>query len=77
MKKRLSKSKILFVFAAIGLIALLGVGISYAYFVGGINVINPDNGNNSITTNTTTSVEMDMQGKYSPSNLMPGFKGVK
>ena len=77
MKKRLSKSKILFVFAAIGLIALLGVGLSYAYFVGGVNVINPDNGNNSITTNTTTSVEMDMQGKYSPSNLMPGFKGVK
>ena len=77
MKKGLSKNKILFVFAVIGLIALLGVGVSYAYFVGGINVINPDNGNNSITTNTTTSVEMDMQGKYSPSNLMPGFKGVK
>ena len=77
MKKGLSKNKILFVFAVIGLIALLGVGVSYAYFVGGINVINPDNRNNSITTNTTTSVEMDMQGKYSPSNLMPGFKGVK
>ena len=77
MKKGFSKKKLLFSITAVCLVGLIGIGVSYAYYLANFSVSNPGNANSNLTTTLTTDVVMDMQGKYAPSNAVPGFKGVK
>ena len=77
MKKGFNKQKVLFSIVAVCLVGLIGMGVSYAYYIANFSVSNPGNANNNLTTTLTTDVVMDMQGKYAPSNVVPGFKGVK
>ena len=77
MKKVFNKKNLLFLIIAVCLVGLIGIGASYAYYLANFNVSNPENANNNLTTTSTTDVVMDMQGKYAPSNTVPGFKGVK
>ena len=77
MKKVFNKKNLLFSITAVCLVGLIGIGASYAYYLANFNVSNPENANNNLTTTSTTDVVMDMQGKYAPSNTVPGFKGVK
>ena len=77
MKKGFNKKNLLFLITAVCLVGLIGVGVSYAYYLANFSVNNPKNANNNLTTTLTTDVVMDMQGKYAPSNVIPGFKGVK
>ena len=77
MKKGFNKKKLLFSITAVCLVGLIGIGVSYAYYLANFSVSNPGNANSNLTTTLTTDVVMDMQGKYAPSNAVPGFKGVK
>ena len=77
MKKGFNKQKVLFSIVAVCLVGLIGMGVSYAYYIANFSVSNPENANNNLTTTLTTDVVMDLQGKYAPSNVVPGFKGVK
>lgn len=77
MKKVFNKKNLLFSITAVCLVGLIGIGASYAYYLANFSVSNPENANNNLTTTSTTDVVMDMQGKYAPSNTVPGFKGVK
>ena len=77
MKKGFNKKKMLFLITAVCLVGLIGVGVSYAYYLANFSVSNQGNANSNLTTTLTTDVVMDMQGKYAPSNAVPGFKGVK
>ena len=77
MKKVFNKKNLLFLITAVCLVGLIGIGASYAYYLANFSVSNPENANNNLTTTSTTDVVMDMQGKYAPSNTVPGFKGVK
>ena len=77
MKKVFNKKNLLFLITTVCLVGLIGIGASYAYYLANFSVSNPENANNNLTTTSTTDVVMDMQGKYAPSNAVPGFKGVK
>ena len=77
MKKVFNKKNLLFLITTVCLVGLIGIGASYAYYLANFSVSNPENANNNLTTTSTTDVVMDMQGKYAPSNTVPGFKGVK
>ena len=77
MKMVFNKKNLLFSITAVCLVGLIGIGMSYAYYLANFSVSNPENANNNLTTISTTDVVMDMQGKYAPSNAVPGFKGVK
>ena len=77
MKKVFNKKNLLFLITTVCLVGLIGIGMSYAYYLANFSVSNPENANNNLTTTSTTDVVMDMQGKYAPSNTVPGFKGVK
>ena len=77
MKKGFNKKKLLFSITAVCLVGLIGIGVSYAYYLANFSVSNQGNANSNLTTTLTTDVVMDMQGKYAPSNAVPGFKGVK
>ena len=77
MKRVFNKKNLLFSITAVCLVGLIGIGASYAYYLANFSVSNPENANNNLTTTSTTDVVMDMQGKYAPSNTVPGFKGVK
>ena len=77
MKKVFNKKNLLFLIITVCLVGLIGIGVSYAYYLANFSVSNPENANNNLTTTSTTDVVMDMQGKYAPSNTVPGFKGVK
>ena len=77
MKKVFNKKNLLFLITTVCLVGLIGIGMSYAYYLANFSVSNPENANNNLTTTSTTDVVMDMQGKYVPSNTVPGFKGVK
>ena len=77
MKKGFNKKNLLFSITTVCLVGLIGVGVSYAYYLANFSVSNSENANNNLTTTLTTDVVMDMQGKYAPSNVVPGFKGVK
>ena len=77
MKKVFNKKNLLFLIITVCLVGLIGIGASYAYYLANFSVSNPENANNNLTTTSTTDVVMDMQGKYAPSNTVPGFKGVK
>ena len=77
MKMVFNKKNLLFSVTAVCLVGLIGIGMSYAYYLANFSVSNPENANNNLTTISTTDVVMDMQGKYAPSNAVPGFKGVK
>ena len=77
MKRVFNKKNLLFSITAVCLVGLIGIGMSYAYYLANFSVSNPENANNNLTTTSTTDVVMDMQEKYAPSNTVPGFKGVK
>ena len=77
MKMVFNKKNLLFSITVVCLVGLIGIGVSYAYYLANFSVSNPENANNNLTTISTTDVVMDMQGKYAPSNAVPGFKGVK
>ena len=77
MKKVFNKKNLLFLIITVCLVGLIGIGASYAYYLANFSVSNPENANNNLTTTSTTDVVMDMQGKYAPSNTVPGFKGAK
>ena len=77
MKKVFNKKNLLFLITTVCLVGLIGIGASYAYYLANFSVSNPENTKNNLTTTSTTDVVMDMQGKYAPSNTVPGFKGVK
>ena len=77
MKKGFNNKNLLFSITAVCLVGLIGVGVSYAYYLANFSVSNHENADSNLTTTLTTDVVMDMQGKYAPSNAVPGFKGVK
>lgn len=78
MKNKISKMQLLFIFTTVCLMGLIGVGISYAYYVASFNVENPDNGDNNITAVSTTNVVMDIDNKtVSSDGVLPGHKTVR
>ena len=77
MKKKLSKKQITFVLVAICLVGLIGIGISYSYYLANISTSNEENKSTDISTLGITSVVMDMQGKVSSDGAYPGHKMVK
>ena len=77
MQKKLSKKQITSVLVVICLVGLIGIGISYSYYLANIRTSNEENKNSNITTTTITNVVMDMQGKISSNGAYPGHKMVK
>ena len=77
MQKKLSKKQITLVLVVICLVGLIGIGISYSYYLASIRTSNEENKNSDITTTTITNVVMDMQGKVSSNGAYPGHKMVK
>ncbi len=77
MQKKMSKKRLAFILVAVCLVGLIGIGISYSYYLANIITSNEENKNSNITTTTITNVVMDMQGKVSSNGAYPGHKMVK
>ena len=77
MQKKMSKKGLAFILVAVCLVGLIGIGISYSYYLANIRTSNEENKNSNITTTTITKVVMDMQGKVSSGGAYPGHKMVK
>ena len=78
MKEKINKKQLLLVLTAVCLVGLIGVGISYAYYVANFQVKNPENGNNNVTSTSTTNVVMDIKSKtVAFDGVLPGHKEVK
>ena len=77
MQKKMSKKGLAFILVAVSLVGLIGIGISYSYYLANISTSNEENKNSNITTSTITKVVMDMQGKVSSNGAYPGHKMVK
>ena len=77
MKRNVGKKRLAFILVAVCLVGLIGIGISYSYYLANIRTSNEENKNSNITTATITNVVMDMQGKVSSNGAYPGHKMVK
>ena len=78
MKEKINKKQLLLALTAVCLVGLIGVGISYAYYVANFQVKNPENGNNNVTSANTTNVVMDIKSKtVAFDGVLPGHKEVK
>ena len=78
MKEKINKKQLLLALTAVCLVGLSGVGISYAYYVANFQVKNPENGNNNVTSASTTNVVMDIKSKTVVfDGVLPGHKEVK
>ena len=78
MKEKISKKQLLLALTAVCLVGLIGVGISYAYYVANFQIKNPENGNNNVTSASTTNVVMDIKSKtVAFDGVLPGHKEVK
>ena len=78
MKIKNNKKQLLLTLTAVCLVGLMGVGISYAYYVANFQVKNPENGNNNVTSSSTTNVIMDIKSKTVAFDIiLPGRKEVK
>ena len=78
MKEKINKNQLLLALTAVCLVGLIGVGISYAYYVANFQVKNPENGNNNVTSASTTNVVMDIKSKtVAFDGVLPGHKEVK
>ena len=78
MKEKINKKQLLLALTAVCLVGLIGVGISYAYYVANFQVKNPKNGNNNVTSASTTNVVMDIKSKtVTFDGVLPGHKEVK
>ena len=78
MKEKINKKQLLLALTAVCLVGLIGVGISYAYYVANFQVKNPENGNNNVTSASTTNVVMDINSKtVAFDGVLPGHKEVK
>ena len=77
MKKKFSKKQTAFVLVAICLVGLIGIGISYSYYLANISTSNEENKNSDISSATITKVVMDMQGKVFSDGAYPGHVAVK
>ena len=77
MKRYVGKKRLAFILVAVCLVGLIGIGISYSYYLANIRTSNEENKNSNITTTTITNVVMDMQGKVSSNGAYPGHKMVK
>ena len=77
MKKKISKKQITFALVAVCLVGLIGIGISYSYYLANISTSNEENKSTDISTLGITSVVMDMQGKITSDGAYPGHKMVK
>ena len=77
MRNKFSKKQIAFVLVAICLAGLIGIGVSYSYYLANISTSNEENKNSDISSATITQVVMDMQGKVSSNGAYPGHKMVK
>ena len=77
MKKKFSKKQIAFVLVAICLVGLIGIGVSYSYYLANISTSNEENKNSDISSATITQAVMDMQGKVTSDGAYPGHKMVK
>ena len=76
-KRKLSKRQIAFALVAVCLVGLIGIGISYSYYLANISTSNEANKNSDISSATITKVVMDMQGKVTSDGAYPGHKVVK
>ena len=77
MKRNVSKKQVAFILVAVCLVGLIGIGISYSYYLANISTSNTENKNSDISSATITQVVMDMQGKVSSDGAYPGHKVVK
>ena len=78
MKEKINRKQLLLALIAVCLVGLIGVGISYAYYVANFQVKNPENGNNNVTSASTTNVVMDIKSKtVAFDGVLPGHKEVK
>ncbi len=77
MQKKMSKKRLAFILVAVCLVGLIGIGISYSYYLANISTSNEENKNSNISSATITKVVMDMQGKVSSDGAYPGHKMVK
>ena len=77
MERKVSKRQIAFALVAVCLVGLIGIGISYSYYLANISTSNTENKNSDISSATITKVVMDMQGKVSSDGAYPGHKVVK
>ena len=74
---KVSKKQFAFILVAVCLVGLIGIGVSYSYYLANISTSNEENKNSDISTTTITKVVMDMQGKVSSDGAYPGHKMVK
>ena len=77
MKRKFNKKQITFVLIAVCLMGLIGLGVSYSYYLASIRTSNEENKSTDISTLRITSVVMDMQGKISSNGAHHGHKMVK
>ena len=78
MEEQINRKQLLLALTAVCLVGLIGVGISYAYYVANFQVTNPENGNNNVTSASTTNVVMDIKSKtVAFDGVLPGHKEVK
>ena len=77
MKRKFNKKQITFVLIAVCLVGLIGLGVSYSYYLASIRTSNEENKSTDISTLGITSAVMDMQGKISSNGAYPGHKMVK
>ena len=77
MKRNVSKKQVAFILVAVCLVGLIGIGISYSYYLANISTSNEANKNSDISSATITKVVMDMQGKVTSDGAYPGHKVVK
>ena len=77
MKRNMGKKRLAFILVAVCLVGLIGIGISYSYYLASISTSNEQSKNSDISSATITQVVMDMQGKVSSNGVYPGHVAVK
>ncbi len=77
MKKNVSKKQIAFILAAVCLVGLIGLGVSYSYYLANINTVNKDNSNSSISTGSIVEAILEIPNKDDNTNIYPGYKTSK
>ena len=77
MKRKINKKRLALILVAVCLVGLIGIGISYSYYLANISTSNEENKNSDISSATITKVVMDMQGKVTSDGAYPGHKVVK
>ena len=78
MKEMFNKKRLFLTLIVICFVGLICVGVSHAYYIANFQIKKPENGDNNVTSASTTNVVMDINNKNVVfDEVLPGHKEVK